>query len=120
MAEEAAKVAALPTQAVLHKVVRVLEATLRTTMYHPFFWLDDYVDSPKRHCHCSMSTLLLSLTSLCCALIATAGSMMAVLTLTTNPWWSINRVVWRRGCTACTAVTGRGSLTDRRLVARWS
>jgi hypothetical protein len=63
-----------------------------------------------------MSTLLHLLTSLYCALTAMAGSTMAVLMLTMNPWWSISRVVWRRGCATCTAVTGRGSLTERRLV----
>jgi hypothetical protein len=115
VAKEAAEAAASPTWAVTHEVVRVLEATLGATMYRWFFWFNDYVDSAKRHHHCSMSTLLHSLTSLCWALIATVGSTTVVLTLTTNPWWSVSRVVWRRGCAVCAVVTGRGSLTKQRL-----
>jgi hypothetical protein len=85
MAKEATKVAASPVRAVLHEVVRVLEATLGAITYHLFFWFNDYVDSPKQRRHCSMSTLLHLLTSLCCALIATVGSTTAVLMLTMNP-----------------------------------
>jgi hypothetical protein len=115
VAKEAAEAAASPMRAVACEVVGVLEATLGATTYRWFFWLNDYVDSAKQCCHCSMSTLLHLLTSLCWALIATVGSMMAVLMLTMNPWWSVSRVVWRRGCAACAVVTGGGSLTEWRL-----
>jgi hypothetical protein len=93
VAEEAAEVAAPPSWAVVHEVVRVLKATLGAMTYYLFFWFDDYVDSPKWCHHCLMSTLLHLLTNLFCALIATVGSMTAVLMLTMNPWWSVSRVV---------------------------
>jgi hypothetical protein len=110
MAKEATEVAAPPLRTIAHEVVGVLEVTLGATMYCWFFWLNNYVDSPKRHHHCSMSTLLHLLTNLFCALIATVGLITVVLMLTMNPWWSISRVVWWRGCAMCTAVTGGGLL----------
>jgi hypothetical protein len=95
--KEAAQAASLPPGTVLHEMIRVLEVTLQAVTYHSSLLLNDYLQAPTWLLHYSMSTHLVSLTNLFCALIVMVGSTTVVLMLTMNPWLSISRVTWWRG-----------------------